>query len=42
MSNWRLIFLTLLGGVALAAGIACATFVVFALGDTIFATGRGM
>lgn len=39
MNNWKLITLTLLGGVALAAGIACATFVLFALGDSIFAVG---
>jgi hypothetical protein len=42
MSNWKLIFLTLLGGVAMAAGIACLTFVLFALGDTLFVTGRGV
>jgi len=42
MNNWKLIFLTLVAGVALAAGIACATFLLFTLGDTIFATGRGV
>jgi len=42
MSNWKLIFLTLLAGVALAAGIACAVFVLFALGDSIFAVGKGV
>ena len=42
MSNWRLIALTLLGGMVLAAGIACAVFVLFALGDSIFAVGRGV
>lgn len=42
MNNWKLIFLTLVLGVALAAGIACLTFVLFALGDTILATGRGL
>ena len=42
MSNWKLIALTLLAGVAIAACIACATFVLFALGDSIFAVGKGV
>jgi hypothetical protein len=41
MSNWKLIFLTLLGGVLGAAAIGILTFVLFALGDSIFATGEG-
>lgn len=34
--------LLLIGGVGLAAGIAIGTFVLFALGDSIFAVGGGM
>jgi hypothetical protein len=32
----------LVGGVALAAVLALATFLMFTVGDTIFATGGGM
>jgi hypothetical protein len=34
--------LLLLGGVTMAASIALTTFVLFALGDSIFATGRAL
>lgn len=39
-NNWGVILLTLLGGVLGAACIALLTFVLFALGDSIFAVGR--
>lgn len=42
MSNWKVIAFTALFGVALAASIALLVFVAFALGDTIFVTGKGL
>lgn len=41
-NNWGVIVMVAVGSVLGAAAIGILTFVLFALGDSIFATGEGI